>query len=87
MNEDLRGQEWGQGAERQFGNEREMSPALSTLSVGVLAVLTRGWRGWSQKDKGTAVVALKKVKEWLTHSMGSWVDDLFLIEAQTQHQE
>lgn len=87
MTEDLRGQTWGQEAERHFGNEREMSPALSTLSVGVLAVLPRGWRGWYQKDESTAVAALKKVKEWLTHSMGSCVDDLFLIEAQTQHQE
>lgn len=60
MTEDLRGQTWGQEAERQFGNEREMSPALSILSVGVLAVLPRGWRGWYQKDESTAVVALKK---------------------------
>lgn len=35
MNEDLRGQTWGQEAERQFVNERELSPALSTLSVSI----------------------------------------------------
>lgn len=35
MNEDLRGQTWGQEAERQFVNEREMSPALSKcVSIG-----------------------------------------------------